>query len=428
MAEMVDHKMKGRIVALMIMVLISQVLSASLHGCFTAPGQGQLRKRSAVHPTAVNAFGSSVFLPVSGNVYPLGYYSVTLRIGNPPKPFELDIDTGSDLTWVQCDAPCTGCTLPPDRLYKPAKKNFLACKDPICAALHSPKSHHCENPNEKCSFQVDYADHGSVLGFVVSDYFPLLLVNGSGLNPLLAFGCANRLQNGGPHPPPTTAGVLGLGKSKASISSQLSGLGLTQNVVGHCLSGQGGFLFLGADFVPESRMTWTLQNSSDKHYSSGPAELLFRGKPTGVNDLNVIFDTGSTYTYLTSKVYQTVLDRVRKDLSGKLQVVKDKALPICWKGTRPFESVQDVRHYFNTFSLRFTGARDIQLQLPPEAYLIVTEQGNVCLGILNGTEVGLGSSNVIGDISLQDKLVIYDNENLRIGWAVADCTCQLSGF
>lgn len=38
------------------------------------------------------------------------YYSVILNIGNPPKAFDFDIDTGSDLTWVQCDAPCKGCT------------------------------------------------------------------------------------------------------------------------------------------------------------------------------------------------------------------------------------------------------------------------------------------------------------------------------
>lgn len=38
------------------------------------------------------------------------YYSVSVSIGRPPKTFDLDIDTGSDLTWVQCDAPCTGCT------------------------------------------------------------------------------------------------------------------------------------------------------------------------------------------------------------------------------------------------------------------------------------------------------------------------------
>lgn len=38
------------------------------------------------------------------------YYSLSLSIGHPPKVFEFDIDTGSDLTWVQCDAPCNGCT------------------------------------------------------------------------------------------------------------------------------------------------------------------------------------------------------------------------------------------------------------------------------------------------------------------------------
>ncbi|WRX31195.1 Xylanase inhibitor [Theobroma cacao] len=435
---MADQEMKGKRASLMIMVFVFQVLSAHLHGCFAATGQGQpLWKRSTVHPTVVNGFGSSVFLPVSGNVYPLGYYSVELKIGNPPKPFQLDIDTGSDLTWVQCDAPCTGCTQPRDRLYKPVRNNFLPCKDPICAALNSPKSNPCKNPNEKCGFQVEYADRGSVLGVMVSDNFPLGLVNGSLSNPLLAFGCGYRLQNRGPHPTPTTAGVLGLGKSKASISSQLSGMGITKNVVGHCFSGRGGgFLFLGADFVPKSGMTWTpmLQNSFDKHYSSGPAELLFGGKPTGVKGLNVIFDSGATYTYLSSKVYQTVLNLIRKDLTGKqLRDVKDNALPICWKGAKPFKSVRDVRNYFNTLVLSFAGANNNKLVLPPEAYLIVTERGNVCLGILSGTEAGLGITNVIGgksvfiaysltNISLQDKLVIYDNENQRIGWASADCT------
>ncbi|KAJ0888646.1 putative aspartic peptidase domain superfamily, Peptidase family A1 domain-containing protein [Helianthus annuus] len=49
--------------------------------------------------------------------------------------------------------------------------------------------------------------------------------------------------------------------------------------------------------------------------------------------------------------------------------------------------------------------------------LIITAQGNVCLGILNGTEAGLGDDlNLIGDISFQDKLIIYDNVNKQIGW------------
>lgn len=39
------------------------------------------------------------------------YYSVSLSIGHTAKVFDLDIDSGSDLTWVQCDAPCNGCTM-----------------------------------------------------------------------------------------------------------------------------------------------------------------------------------------------------------------------------------------------------------------------------------------------------------------------------
>lgn len=30
-------------------------------------------------------------------------------MGSPARLYFLDIDTGSDLAWVQCDAPCTSC-------------------------------------------------------------------------------------------------------------------------------------------------------------------------------------------------------------------------------------------------------------------------------------------------------------------------------
>lgn len=58
--------------------------------------------------------------------------------------------------------------------------------------------------------------------------------------------------------PPYTDGVLGLGTGKSSIVGQLGEMGLTRNVVGHCLSSQGGgFLFFGSDLVPSSGIIWT---------------------------------------------------------------------------------------------------------------------------------------------------------------------------
>jgi hypothetical protein len=41
--------------------------------------------------------------------FPGSHYYVTMNIGDPAKPYFLDVDTGSDLTWLQCNAPCQSC-------------------------------------------------------------------------------------------------------------------------------------------------------------------------------------------------------------------------------------------------------------------------------------------------------------------------------
>ncbi|TYI39311.1 hypothetical protein ES332_A02G089500v1 [Gossypium tomentosum] len=413
-----DVKKSKATVALMMMFMM--LFLVNFPGCFSAASQQPINKKST-HLKPHNGFHSSFLFPVTGNVYPLGYYSISLSIGNPPKVFEFDIDTGSDLTWVQCDAPCTGCTKPIDHLYKPQKHILVSCEHPSCGVVHFPESPHCEKPDDQCDFEIDYVDHGSVLGVVVADVFSLRFMNGSLIHLPLTFGCAYDLKNPGPYDPPA-AGVLGLGNGKASILSQLRSFDLTRNVLGHCLSGKGGgFLFLGDDLVP-SGMSWMPVSANSKHYLSSPAEVLFDGKPTGIKDLKVVFDSGSSYTYFGFQVYEGVLNLVRESLTEKtLDTVQDKALPICWKGTKPFKSVHNVKNYFSTLTLKFKDTQNIQLELQPEAYLIVTEDGNACFGILNGTEAGLGDLNVIGDISLIGKMVVYDNEKQRIGWISADC-------
>lgn len=59
--------------------------------------------------------------------------------------------------------------------------------------------------------------------------------------------------------------------------------------------------------------SWELpfDHSFRKHYSLGPVELLFNGKTTSVKGLELIFDSGSSYTYLNSQAYQDIVDLVR---------------------------------------------------------------------------------------------------------------------
>ncbi|KAK4433710.1 Aldehyde dehydrogenase [Sesamum alatum] len=363
---------------------------------------------------------SSVIFSLSGNVYPEGYYYATINIGQPPKPYFLDIDTGSDLTWLQCDAPCKKCTPAPHSLYKP-NRNLITCPDPICASLHGPGNHNCPTPEEQCDYEVEYADHGSSLGVMVKDSFPLKFSNGTIVAPLLAFGCGYDQEVIDASHVPYTDGVLGLGIGKSSILAQLRDMGLTRNVVGHCLSGQGGgYLLFGDGFLPTSGIVWTPIMSQSKYYVLGSADLRIGSQATNIKGLQIVFDSGSTYSYFSSQAYNDLISLMRNNLNGKqLQdAVEDRSLPVCWKGAEPFKSIHDAGSYFKPLVLSF---RNVEFQVQPEAYLIVTVHGNVCLGILNGGEVGLGNLNVIGDISMQDKMVIYDNERQQIGWAPANC-------
>ncbi|CAL9113759.1 unnamed protein product [Musa textilis] len=364
---------------------------------------------------------SSAVFPIHGDVYPHGLYYVEMNIGDPPKPYFLDVDTGSDLTWIQCDAPCVRCSKGPHPWYRPKRTNLVPCRNPLCAALHSGTAQ--DQNCGQCDYEIEYADRGSSLGVLVADAFSL----GRTLaRPILAFGCGYNQQLTSPNIPALTDGVLGLGTGKVSVLSQLSDRGATKNVVGHCFSAKGGgYLFFGDDLVPSSRMTWAPMSriGSRNYYSLGSANLQWGTRSLGVNQKEVVLDTGSTYTYFGFQPYQALLSAVKSDLSKTplKEVFDDPSLAVCWRGQKPFKSVNDVKQYFKTLALSFANAKRTLLEVPPENYLIITKHGNACLGILNGTEVGLGNLNVIGDISLQDLMVVYDNERQQIGWVRAAC-------
>lgn len=118
---------------------------------------------------------------------------------------------------------------------------------------------------------------------------------------------------------------------------------------------------------------------------------------------------------------------MKKELSGRqlTEALDDNTLPICWRGRKPFKSLKDVKKYFKPLALSFIngGTAKIQFEIPPESYLIISvsplpsfnkisckvktqntltrsyacqSKGNVCLGILNGTEQGESTLNIIG--------------------------------
>ncbi|KAK3013096.1 hypothetical protein RJ639_008157 [Escallonia herrerae] len=163
----------------------------------------------------------------------------------------------------------------------------------------------------------------------------------------------------GTHTPPKVDGVLGLGNGKASIVSQLSDQGVIPKVTGHCLGGQGGgYLFLGN--APVS--------------SPGLLRAQMSSQSVKLHD-NMLAPADLLYG--------------EQPLDYGLYVAFDSG---------------STYTYFEF-----------------QAYQATLHQGNVCLAILNGYDVGLPNLNIIGDNFMLDKLVIYDYENQQIGWSPSDC-------
>ncbi|OEL33090.1 Aspartic proteinase Asp1 [Dichanthelium oligosanthes] len=352
-----------------------------------------------------------------------------MLIGEPRRPYFLDIDTGSNLTWLECQAgkgPCTTCNKVPHRLYTPTPDKLVPCADPLCDTLHQDlgTTKNCRDPPGQCSYEVTYLD-GSSLGVLLLDKFPLPRLGGTDNNyPTIAFGCGYD-QVGDPNKPETVAvdGILGLGRGSVGMVSQLKQKGsISYNSVAHCLSTKGGgYLYIGAE-LDSSQVTWVPMAPATpgrpNYYSPGQATLYLDTTSIGTKSLSVIFDSGITIRDIRHRIHDMWrMLQLEASLSKSLKVVSDPALALCWEGPSPFRSVEDLKKEFESLvSLKFDSG--VSMMIPPENYLIITERGNACFGIL--PLLGL-DMYLIGDITMQDQLVIYDNEKGMIGWMPPLC-------
>ncbi|URD92784.1 aspartic proteinase [Musa troglodytarum] len=304
---------------------------------------------------------SSAVFPIHGDVYPHGLYYVEMNIGDPPKPYFLDVDTGSDLTWIQCDAPCVRCPKGPHPWYRPKRTNLVPCKNPSAppstpAPRLLPRIRTAANVTTRSNTQTAAPPSASSSPTPSPSAAPSPAPSSpSGQQPhpivsikLQSFQsvdcsvtchgdmsrCGYNQQLTSPNIPALTDGVLGLGTGKVSVLSQLSDRGATKNVVGHCFSAKGGgYLFFGDDLVPSSRMTWAPMSriGSRNYYSLGSANLQWGTRSLGVNQKEVVLDTGSTYTYFGFQPYQALLSAVKSDLSKTplKEVFDDPSLAVC---------------------------------------------------------------------------------------------------
>lgn len=353
-------------------------------------------------------------------------YYTKISIGTPSRDFHVQVDTGSDILWVNC-ASCEGCPTKSDlgidlMTYDPkasANGKSVSCDEEFCM-LNTPYSD-CRT-GMPCDFQVSYGDGSSTAGFFVKDDIQFEQVSGdlqtTSMNGSIAFGCSSRQSGELGASNQAVDGILGFGQASSSVISQLAATGKVKKIFAHCLDGKngGGIFTIGPVVHPKVNTTPLVPDAP--HYNVIMKGIEVGGQVLDIPTTMAIIDSGTTLAYLPHKVYSTLIDKlIERHPQLNIHLVE--------QSFHCFDYTGKIDDGFPVVTFRF--ADSLPLTVYPHDYLFQIEESRWCIGwqdskmqTKDGSEITL-----LGDLALSNKLVVYDIENQAIGWTEYDCSSTI---
>ncbi|BBN05414.1 hypothetical protein MPTK1_3g12890 [Marchantia polymorpha subsp. ruderalis] len=372
-----------------------------------------------------------------------GGYSMQISIGTPARTFTAFADTGSDLPWLQCK-PCKSCFLQPEPIFHPATSvsyRSVQCNSTFCSQLYEGKNFAGCIPD--CKYHYDYLDHTHSRGDLALE---TLTLSGGGGGPILrlpefAFGCGH--DNSGSLNQTGAVGIIGLGRGKLSLPSQLKpyiGSKFSTCFVNRFVAGKRTSPLFFGDMAgpsgPDVQYTPMLPSSSSFYYlhlegisvadtytSVNKAGHLSLFEVTDVASsveslssdyVRTILDSGSTLTTLVPGVYNSVIQAFHNHSPDYPRVdMSQHGLDLCF-------DVTDVEHpKMPDLIFHLTGAT---WSLPQENTVLIVRdddgRGVLMCVALSQSKI---EANVIGNIHQQDFHIVYDEDQSSIGFARVKC-------
>ncbi|KAJ0982369.1 hypothetical protein J5N97_010624 [Dioscorea zingiberensis] len=386
---------------------------------------------------------SVVNFPVegSGDPFTIGLYFTRIKLGNPPKEFYVQIDTGSDILWVSCES-CNGCPTRselniPLKFFDPRESStaaLISCSDERCSSYLQIGGKKCatsDSPSPLCGYNFQYGDGSGTSGYYVSDtvYLDTIDENEQIINSsaTVIFGCSN-LQSGDlTKSDRAIDGIFGLGQQGFSVISQLSTQGVAPKVFSHCLKGSndgGGILVLGE--ITEPGIVYTPIVQLQPHYNINLTSIAVNGQTLPIDPAlfltssthGTIIDSGTTLTYLAEQAYDPFVNALTASVSSSVNT-------LIVKGNQCYVTASSPEEAFPSVTLYFEGSASMTLK--PQDYLI--QEGRIdnaliwCIGWQKNTGMGI---TILGDLVLKDKIFVYDLVNQRIGWTNYDCSLPVN--
>uniref|UniRef100_A0A0D6R307 Peptidase A1 domain-containing protein n=1 Tax=Araucaria cunninghamii TaxID=56994 RepID=A0A0D6R307_ARACU len=381
---------------------------------------------------------STIDIPIGGTADPnvAGLYYAQLGIGSPVKQYYVQVDTGSDILWVNC-VPCYKCPKKSGlgvklTLYNPddsSSSALIGCDQSFCyLANQGDTILGCKSGNQ-CQYSVQYGDGSSTTGYYVKDILQFNEVTGNfqtrTTNASVIFGCGAQQSGELQSSNQALDGILGFGQSNTSMLSQLALSGEVRKIFSHCLDGDkgGGILAIG-DVVPVNLSTTPLvpnqphYNVNLKRIDVDSATLPLDSKVFATSDKQgTIIDSGTTLAYLSEPAYQPLVNAIMLAERSLTYLSQDGMYCFAYDGS--------VDAAFPTITLYFEGA--LSMKVSPHDYLLSSSDNTWCIGWQNSGAQSQENKymTILGDLVLKNKLVVYNLENQTIGWVDYNCSSSI---
>ena len=328
-------------------------------------------------------------------------FLANISIGEPPSPQLLIMDTGSSLSWTQCQ-PCSNTCFPQAvPVFDPSKSStFMRAPCSSAACLASP-GNQCDK--SVCTFKQEYAGGTTITGLVATEKLTFETSDEGTISvPNIDFGCSNKVSGIGGQ----SSGILGLGSDQVSLASQLG------SKFSYCF---------GSIRDPQYSYNQLIFGDGAKvEGPSTPLEILgglyfltLQGISVAGNLLNissdvfkrtpshggVIIDSGTTYTFLTRVRFDPLNAEVRSLTSGLLGGAEGSTTSApCYTGI-----INRDLAWFPMVTFHF--ANGVDLDLDVESMFFQVGANEFCMAVLPSD---IDDVSVIEVLAQQGYNVAYD--------------------
>ncbi|TXG62301.1 hypothetical protein EZV62_013664 [Acer yangbiense] len=383
----------------------------SIHSRLSSKNQSGSRSGNITETDA------SINIPAKdGSVIGSPNYIVTVGLGTPKKDLSLVFDTGSDLTWTQCQ-PCAGsCYQQKETIFDPKDSQTytnISCSSPLCDSLKSGTGNSPRCFSSTCIYAIGYGDSSFSEGFFGME---TLTLTPTDVFPNFLFGCGENNQGlfSG------AAGLIGLGRDPISLVSQTAQkyskifsycLPSSSSSTGHLTLGNGGGgVSNSVKFTPLSTRYQSLYGLDVTGISVGGQKLSI---PASVfSSSGTIIDSGTVITRLPPTAYSSLKSAFQQQMSQYPTAPALSILDTCYD----FSKYENIT--FPTISFSFNGDTDVEID--KTGIFVASKVTQVCLAFAPNRDDS--DVAIFGNVQQKTMEVVYDVAGGRVGFASGGCS------